>query len=1236
MPGRYQLLGSVSALVVLAFGPPILAAPPATIDNQQPFFTQNDPAAQADPATFDGGILRPTKAYSFSQQFLVTAKGGTVDNRNGDVAFTNAISGVGGLTMTGGNTTFLTGANSYSGGTTVAAGTLIVGDGGVGGSIVGNVTDNGTLAFSRSDAVTFAGVVSGTGALQQAGNGTLTLTGANLYTGGTGINAGVLQIGNGGTTGAITGNVRDDATLAFNRSDSIVFAGAITGVGGLEQNGAGTTILTGASSYSGGTTISGGTLQIGNGGNTGSLFGLVSNNATLAFDRSDTVTFQTLISGDGAVKQIGTGTLVLTGNDTYSGGTTIAQGTLMLGSGGTTGSILGDVIDRGVFAINRSDTLTIDSIVEGSGSLAQIGKGTTILTGGNAYTGGTTIAAGTLRLGDGKTGGSIVGNVIDNGTLSFDHSNGSTFAGVISGTGAVKLIGAGTTTLTGDSTYTGLTTIAAGALRLGDGGTSGSIAGDVANAGALIFDRSDSSVLAGAISGKGAVRLIGAGTTILTGASRYTGGTAISAGTLQIGNGGITGSITGDVANSGMLVFDRSDVSTFAGVISGTGAVRQIGTGTTIFTAANLYRGGTTIAAGTLRIGAGGTAGSIVGDVTDNGTLAFDRSDTVSFAGTISGSGALVQAGTGTLILTGSVDYTGGTAITAGTLQGNSATLVGNIDDKAALVFAQASDGVYAGALSGDGTVLKQDSGTLTLTGDSSGFTGATTVSAGTLEIGDARNAAAILGGKVAVLAGGDLRGHGTVLGSVTNAGTVAPGGSIGTLTIGGNYAQSSTGTLSIELSPTASSRLVVGGSAAVAGTLRLVVDPGAYKRGTIFTYLTADDGITGAFANVVTLGQSGMFAPIYKDGMLELMLAGPTPLLPNATTPNGRAVAGVLDAAGLVVGIESGFNRLLDGVANLTPHQREQAFEALGGAVYGDLRTVMRDTARDFMGDIGAELRDPAAGAWGHATGRFESIDGGGGTHGLTDNSAGFVAGYDTALDASMTAGVAANYAHNTVSTRSLPQQAYLDAFNAAAYGEQLWGDIFGDAIADIGVSHGTAHRRLDAAGLGGRTSGVIDGYNLAGMLKAGYRLTSDRYLVEPYVGISYAFIQQDAVDETNGGAANLHVGGKTSQAVQSALGVRGAMAYTVGAAVLSPEIQVAWEHELAAVAPNIGQNFAAFAGNGFSIAGANPGRDVAAIDARLSYAANPKLALYAAYDGVRGAYTTADAISFGMNYQW
>ena len=228
----------------------------------------------------------------------------TVGNDNSNTTFAGILedgTGVLGLTKTGTGTFILTGNDTYSGGTTISAGTLQLGNGGTSGSILGNVVNNGVFAIDRSDTYTFAGSSSGTGVFQQLGTGTTVLTGTNTYTGGTTISAGTLQIGNGGTTGSITGNVTDNATLVFDRSDSVTFSGVISGTGALVQSGGGTLTLTGTSTYTGGTTINAGTLQIGNGGTTGSITGNVTDNATLVFDRSDSVMFSGLISGTGAL-----------------------------------------------------------------------------------------------------------------------------------------------------------------------------------------------------------------------------------------------------------------------------------------------------------------------------------------------------------------------------------------------------------------------------------------------------------------------------------------------------------------------------------------------------------------------------------------------------------------------------------------------------------------------------------------------------------------------------------------------------------------------------------------------------------------------------------------------------------------------------------------------------------------------------------------------------------------------
>ena len=125
------------------------------------------------------------------------------------------------------------------------------------------------------------------------------------------------------------------------------------------------------------------------------------------------------------------------------------------------------------------------------------------------------------------------------------------------------------------------------------------------------------------------------------------------------------------MANNGTLVFNRSNSYTFSGLVSGTGGVTQLGSGTTILTADNTYTGGTTISAGTLQLGAGGATGGIVGNVVNNGGLVFNRGNGYAFGGVISGTGSVTQQGAGTTVLSGNNSYTGATTVSAGGLYVN-------------------------------------------------------------------------------------------------------------------------------------------------------------------------------------------------------------------------------------------------------------------------------------------------------------------------------------------------------------------------------------------------------------------------------------------------------------------------------------------------------------------------------------------------------------------------------------
>ncbi len=393
------------------------------------------------------------------------------------------------------------------------------------------------------------------------------------------------------------------------------------------------------------------------------------------------------IVGTGDVTKTDSGTVILTGTNTYTGTTAIGAGILQLGGGGTTGTIAAASVVTigagGTLNFNWSNGQTFSNLIGGTGNLIQSGASTLTLTGANTFSGTTTIMpGGAIQLGNGGTSGIVNGAILDNGQLFLNRSDSFILAGAITGTGSLVQNGTGTVILTANSTYSGGTTINQGTLQVGNGGVIGMIGTDVNVAGGatLAFDRSDTVVFGNVISGAGGLTQAGNGTLSLSGTNTYLGPTNITAGILQLGNGGTTGAIAASstitIGLGGTLAFAWSNTQTVANLIGGNGTVTQNGTGTTILTAANTYAGGTTINAGTLQLGNGGTSGSMPGNVLDNGVLAFERSDAVNYNSTISGTGALTQLGTGTLVLSGVNTYSGGTSALAGLLRiGNNSAL---------------------------------------------------------------------------------------------------------------------------------------------------------------------------------------------------------------------------------------------------------------------------------------------------------------------------------------------------------------------------------------------------------------------------------------------------------------------------------------------------------------------------------------------------------------------------------
>ncbi|HWX01103.1 autotransporter outer membrane beta-barrel domain-containing protein [Collimonas sp.] len=412
-----------------------------------------------------------------------------------------------------------------------------------------------------------------------------------------------------------------------------------------------------------------------------------SGNGAIDFTNKGRIVGNLVFSGGNDILRLYTGS-VITGSFDGGGG----NNTLFL-SGTGSASLPGSITHFSSLIKNDTGTWTLTTPITGVG-VVEVQQGTLALSANNsAYTGTMSVdAAGTLE----ARAQNLPLAVADAGLVRFVQSDNGTYAGIISGTGAVEKTQGGTLTLaptaSGGNTYSGGTTLTGGTVAVGvdnalgantggltfNGGTlqllqsfdlAGSRAVTINAAGGTFDTQGFVSALTQGMTGSGSFNKAGTGTLTLAGSNTYTGGTTISAGTLQLGNGGKSGSIVGDVANNGALVFNRADNVTFAGVISGSGSVAQAGAGMTLLNAGNSYSGGTIISAGILAVGdasranavlsGGGNTvissgatlggyGSVTGTVTNSGTVAVANALSV-FANSGNGgftiNGTLVNAG---------------------------------------------------------------------------------------------------------------------------------------------------------------------------------------------------------------------------------------------------------------------------------------------------------------------------------------------------------------------------------------------------------------------------------------------------------------------------------------------------------------------------------------------------------------------------------------------------------------
>ncbi|EAA1527606.1 fibronectin-binding autotransporter adhesin ShdA [Salmonella enterica subsp. enterica serovar Tennessee] len=431
--------------------------------------------------------------------------------------------------------------------------------------------------------------------LTKQGDGTLILSNTGNDYGDTEIVGGILAVKDAASLGTGDVTIAESATLALSQG---TLDNNVTGGGQIVKSGSDELIVTGANDYSGGTTITGGTLTADHADSLGS--GDIDNSGVLQVGEGE---LKNTLSGSGSLVKTGTGELTLSGDNDYSGGTTIDDGTLTADHADSLGS--GDIDNSGVLQVGEGE---LENTLSGAGSLVKTGMGELTLSGDNSYSGGTTITDGTLIADHADSLGT--GTIANSGVLKVGEGE---LENTLSGTGSLVKTGTGELTLSGDNSYSGGTTISDGTLIADHADSLGT--GAIANSGVLKVGEGE---LENTLSGSGSLVKTGTGELTLSGDNNtYSGDTTIADGTLIAANVNALGS--GNIDNSGTLMLDANGAFELANVTTHTGATTALAAGSTLDAGQLIQENGSTLS---IDLGAATDDAVITADsVTLGGTL---------------------------------------------------------------------------------------------------------------------------------------------------------------------------------------------------------------------------------------------------------------------------------------------------------------------------------------------------------------------------------------------------------------------------------------------------------------------------------------------------------------------------------------------------------------------------------------------------------------------------------------
>ena len=1237
---------------------------------------------------------------------LVTATGRNIALSSGGALTLDAIDATGTLTLSGSSV-------AQAAGSGVVASTLT---GNLSGNLTLDSTNNniGTLGNLTAQNVTLAGVaplnITGTVNVQSfalSSVGRSVLTGTLTSAGNVTLQAGTeLAVGGGGTTGSLTGNVVDNGTLSFNRSDDVSFAGDLSGAGAFVKNGAGKLLFDGdGSGFTGVTTVSAGSLIVGStatstavlGGPSGAGAGVTVNSGGTLGGHGTIAANVDVLSGGTLSPGNSVGTLTVDGN------LSLEQGSTLQAEFGASG-VSDQVIVSGNLALNGA-TLNVVNVVNaggmGNGVYNLFSTGGTLTTSNGGLILGTTPAGHPLTLQYLTSFGQV--NLIDNSTadLSFWNANGlasATQMGGGSGTWSTTvpnwtdatgtqpngqmspqpgfaIFGGAAGTVTVDGTpgqlqATGMQFLTDGYTLTGDSvqlvtsdGTTPIIRVGDGTASSAPYTATVSSVL----TGNQGLEKADAGTLVLTAANTYTGNTAVSGGTLSVstdnnlgdaangvtlqgGTLGITGTsytttdraLTLATGTGGTLaIADAGNTFNWHGAITGAGTLTVQGPGTLLLDHANSYTGDTVVN-GTLQlaendaIGTGALvlnggsrvalyapattlANSVVvgGETTlDTGAGSATLTGAVSnAAGSDTSLDIVHKTGAGTLVLTNAVSL-GAVNIDAGTLQvGNGAasgSLAANVVNNGALVFNRADNIGFDGVLTGAGTVSKLGAGNLQFTGDSSAFNGSTTVAAGSLQV-DGK-----LGGSLTFASGTTFAGNGTAGNVTLQSGSVlSPGGAgIGRLATTGDLTVAAGTQYALDLDNAGNSDTVsVDGKATLQGgsVVSLASAAGKWSPTATYTILTAGNGVSGTFSDVSS--NLAFLTPqlSYAANAVNLTLIRNDILFADiGATRNQKATAGAIESIG-----ED--QPVFDTVVKLDAASARRAYDQLSGEIHANLQGAIADDDRykreainqHLLTQFADETEDSFA-TWASAWGHRGHHDEDGNASKLDASGSGVFVGADKGIGDRSRIGVALGSGRVSADTRD--DSASGNTLTAAIYGGADFGDVMIQAGGIYSRYDIDTHRTVDVDSLAGRLSGTTKAHSLQGFVEGSYEFRWDSGALAPFVNIAQQELRTNSSNERGSDAA-LHIMGNKSDLTYGTFGVRGRKDFGEDGR-FGIFGSVGWQHAAGDTDTSSKQRFLE-GGNAFEVMGTPVGKNAGVGVFGVRFLATPTVTIDASWNG-------------------